>query len=79
MNLTEDRIIEKNVKHCGHCNRTTLLPYRHELICVSCLFILIKRKHEISKIQRQKTKIYQLIKICRTQNFLYKCSYTKTM
>ena len=26
MELTEDEIIEKRAKHCGHCKRNTLLP-----------------------------------------------------
>ena len=29
MSLTEDQIIEKYAKHCGHCNRNTLLPYEY--------------------------------------------------
>ena len=30
MELSEDEIIEKNGKHCGHCNRKTPLPYKYE-------------------------------------------------
>ena len=30
MELTEDEIIQKNAKICGHCNRNTLLPYEYE-------------------------------------------------
>ena len=30
MNFSEDEIIEKNGKHCGHCNRNTLLPHEYE-------------------------------------------------
>ena len=30
MELTEDEIIEKYGKRCGHCNRSTLLPYEYE-------------------------------------------------
>ena len=32
MELTEDEIIEKNGKHCGHCNRNTLPPYEMNLL-----------------------------------------------
>ena len=53
MELT-DEIIEKNAKHCGHCNRNTLLPYEYEWTCSSCAFNLIKRKHELTKIQRKR-------------------------
>ena len=30
MELSEDKIVEKYGKHCGHCNRNTLLPYKYE-------------------------------------------------
>ena len=33
MELTEDKIIQKYGKHCGHCNRNTLLPYEYEWTC----------------------------------------------
>ena len=29
MELTEDKIIEKYAKNCGHCKRNTLLPYEY--------------------------------------------------
>ena len=53
MELTED-IIEKYGKHCGHCNRNTLLPYEYEWTCFSCGYNVNKRKHELSKIQGKK-------------------------
>ena len=30
MELSEDEIIEKYGKHCGHCNQNTLVPYENE-------------------------------------------------
>ena len=51
MELTEDEIIQKHGKRCRHCNRNTLLPYENEY---TCRINLIKRKHELSKIQRKK-------------------------
>ena len=54
MNLSEDEIIQKYGKHCGHCNRNTLLPYEYEYTCFSCGYNVIKRKNELSKIQRKK-------------------------
>ena len=53
MNLTEDQIIEKHGKRCARCNQNTLLPYEYEWTCISCGFNLIKRKHELTKIQRK--------------------------
>ena len=50
MELTEDKIIEKYAKQCGHCKRNTLLPYEYEWCCFSCGYNLTKRKHELSKI-----------------------------
>ena len=64
MELTEDQIIEKNGKYFGHCNRNTLLPYEYAWTCFSCGYNVIKRKHELSKIQRKKNKFYQSSKIC---------------
>ena len=60
MNLTEDEIIENYGKHCGHCNRITLLPYEHEWTYFSCGYNVNKRKNELSKIQRKKNFINRL-------------------
>ena len=62
MELTEDEIIEKNGKLCGHCNRNTLLPYAYEFTCFSCGYNVIKRKHELSKIQRKRINFITRLK-----------------
>ena len=54
MELTEDEKIIKHAKKCGQCNRNTLLPYENEFTCISCGYNVIKRKHELSKLQRKK-------------------------
>ena len=54
MELTEDEIMQNYGTQCGHCVRSTLLPYENELTCFSCGYNVIKRKHELSKIQRKK-------------------------
>ena len=54
MELSEDEIIDKYGKHCGHCNRNTLLPYEYDWTCVSCGYNVIERKHELSKKQQKK-------------------------
>ena len=54
MNLSEDQIIEKYARPCSHCKRIFLLPYEYEWSCLSCGFNLIKRKHELSKVQTKK-------------------------
>ena len=53
----KDEIIKKSDKHCGHCSRNTLLTYEYEWTCVSCGYKVIKRKHQLSKIQRRKLSI----------------------
>ena len=58
MELTEDEIIQKYGKHCGQCNRNTLLPYENGFTCISCGYNINKRKHELSRIQRKKNKFY---------------------
>ena len=71
MEFTEDEIIKKYAKKCGHCNRNTLFPYEFESTCFSCGYNAIKRKHELPQIQRKKNQFYKQIKKCRTKNFLY--------
>ena len=44
MELTEDGIIQKYAKNCGHCNRNTLLPYEYEFNCFVCGYNVKKRK-----------------------------------
>ena len=75
MELTEDEIIEKYAKNCGHCKRNTLLPYDYEFTCLSCGFNVNKRKNDLSKIQRKKNNFYKPIKICSSKNIfhMYRC------
>ena len=54
MELSENKTELKNAKRCGHCNRNILLPYEYEFTCLTCGYIVIKRKNELSKIQRKK-------------------------
>ena len=54
MDLTEDEIIEKYGRHCGHCNQNTILPYEYEWTCLLCGYNVNKSKNELSKIQRKK-------------------------
>ena len=44
MEPSEDEIIKKYAKHCGHCNRKMLLSYEFDWSCVSCGFNLKKKK-----------------------------------
>ena len=62
MTLSEDEIIQKYGKHCGHCYRNSLLPYEYEYTCFSCGYNVNKRKHEISKIQRKKINFINRLK-----------------
>ena len=54
MEITQHEKIKKYGKHCGHCNRNTLLPYEYEFTCFTCGYNVIKGKHDRSKIQRKK-------------------------
>ena len=53
MELTEDKIIEKVAKQCGHCSPKTLLPYEYEYTCITCGYNVIKRKNELTKINEK--------------------------
>ena len=69
MKLTEDEIIEKYGKHCGQCNRNTLLPYEYEWTCVSCGYNVNKRKHELSKIQHKEINFIKRLKYAEVKIF----------
>ena len=69
MELTENEIIQNYGKHCGHCNRNTLLPNEYEWNCISCGYNLNKLKHELSKIQRQKFNFINRLKYAEVKNF----------
>ena len=69
MELNEDEIIQKYGKRCGHCNRHTLLPYEYEFTCIVCGVNLIKRKHELSKIQRKKINFINRLKYAERKIF----------
>ena len=60
MDLTEDEILEKYVEKRGHFNGKTILPFECEFTCISCGFNLIKRKHELTRIQPKKSFIHRL-------------------
>ena len=69
MELTEDEIIQKYAKNCGHCNRNTLLPYSYEGTCFSCGYNVSKRKHELSKIQRKRINFINRLKFAEVKIF----------
>ena len=69
MELTEDEIIQKYGKFCGHCKRNTLLPYEYEYTCFSCGYNVSKRKHELSKIQRKKINFLNRLKYAEVKIF----------
>ena len=69
MELTEDEIIQKYGKNCGHCNRNTLLTYEYEWTCFSCGYNVNKRKHELSKIQRKKINFINRLKYAEVKIF----------
>ena len=71
MSLSEDEIIQKYAKKCGHCNRNTLLPYEYEWTCFSCNYNVTKRKHELSKIKRKKINFINRLKYAEAKIFCY--------
>ena len=69
MELTEDEIIQKYGKRCKHFNRNSLLPYEYEFTCFSCCYNVIKRKHELSKIQGEKLNFINRLKYAEQKTF----------
>ena len=69
MELSEDEIIKKYAKHCGHCSRNSLLPYKYDWTCFPCGFNLIKRWHELSQIQRKRINFIKRLKYAKHKKF----------
>ena len=67
MELSEDENIKKS-KHCGCCNRNTLLPYEYEFTCISCGLNLIKGKNELIKIKPKKMNFINRSKNAEQKN-----------
>ena len=67
--MSEDEIIQKFAKRCGHCNLNTLLPYEYEFSFIVCGYNVNKRKHELSKIQRKKTNFMNRLKYAEVKIF----------
>ena len=72
MELSEDQVIQKHAKHCGYCKRNALLPYEYEWTCFSCGSNVIKRKNELSKLQRKNVNFINRIKYAQ-QKVSYFC------
>ena len=69
MQLSEDEIVKRYVKHCGHCNQITLLPYEYDLTCFSCGYNVIKRKDELAIIERKKTNFINRLRYAERKTF----------
>ena len=69
MQLSEDEIIKKYANQYGHCNRNTLPPYEYEFTCISCGYNVIKRKHDLTKIQRKKMNFINQLKYAEQKLF----------
>ena len=69
MELTEDEILQKYAKNCGHCKRNCLLPYEYGFTCLSCGYNVSKRNHQLSKIQRKKFNFINRLKYAEVKIF----------
>ena len=69
MELSEDEVIKKYGKNCGHCNRNTLLPYEYEFTFFSYGYNVIKRKHQLSKTQGKKINFINRLKYAELKIF----------
>ena len=54
MRLSKDEIIQNMANVDGIVIETLYYPYGYEFTCFSCGYNVIKRKHELSKIQRKR-------------------------
>ena len=71
MELTEDEILKRYGKKCGHFNRNTLLPYEYVFTCISCGCNVNKGKHELSELQRKKIHFIKRLKYAEHNFFVF--------
>ena len=69
MELSEGQTIEKHGKECEHRSRNTLLPSEFEFTCSSCGYNVIKRKHDLKKIQRKRMNFINRLKYAEHKIF----------
>ena len=69
MQLPEDKIIQKNSKHCGHCNQNTLLSYENEFKCFSCGYNVIKENMNSLKYKEKQTNFINGVKYAEVKIF----------
>ena len=69
MELTENEIIEIYGIYCEYCCRNMLLPYEYEWTCFSRGYNVIKRKNQLSKIQRKKINFINRLKYAEVKKF----------
>ena len=69
MELTEDEIIQKYGTLSKHCDRNMSLPFEYEFTCMSCGYNVIKRKHELSKIQQKRINFINRLKYAEHKIF----------
>ena len=69
MELTEEQIIEKCAKLCRHYLRITFLLHEYEWTCISWGYKVMKRKHELSKIQRKRINFINRLRCAEIETF----------
>ena len=69
MNLSEVEILQMYGKQCRHCILNTLLPYEDAWTCFSCCYSVIKKKHELHKIQRKRRNFINRINYAELKMF----------
>ena len=69
MELSEEEKFKKYARNCSHCSRNTLPPFEHEFTWFSCGYNVIKRKHELSEIQRKKINFISRLKFSQLKLF----------
>ena len=58
MELTENQIIERNVKHCMHCLENKIISFLYKWTCCSCQFDVIKQKTGLTKVHCEKPNFF---------------------
>ena len=63
------KLLKKKTKKCLQCSRDTLLSYEYESTCNSCGYNVIKRKHELTKIQTKRINFVNRLNYSEKETF----------
>ena len=78
MELTEDEIIQKYGKFCGHRKSNTILPYKNKFNCFSCGYNANKKSMKSLKYNEKKIIFFKRLKYAELKIFCIRLDVYET-